>query len=66
MTKLPCSACGRETPIDQLDAKPSHLAGVPATAGEIGEAMALGLDFTVLEGPCCYGPAWAPMSDGGL
>ena len=64
-----CDHCGRRWSIDHLDAKPAHLAGPPSwiirlfpkiRIKQLTDAADRGFDFETLEGPCCYGPGYAP------
>lgn len=60
----PCDCCGREFPLDQLDAKPSmnsRLRRIRAREGQIvmlRRAADLGFQFDKLECRRCYGPGF--------
>lgn len=63
-----CRKCGREAPIDALDAKPEITPWFLGRVMRYGQPEALvraadvGLDFTRLECARCYGPGFAALA----
>jgi hypothetical protein len=55
MSEDRCAACGAETPIHLLDAKPGPGIFTPA---QLSEAADRGDDFSRLECAKCYGPGY--------
>lgn len=56
----PCAACGRRWPILVLDGKPDPKEAEPLIRAALAEGRSPaeaveGLDYSRLEGPCCYG-----------
>jgi len=63
-----CDRCGREFPLDHLDAKPtinSRLRRIRAREGQrmmLYRAALLGFDFDRLECRKCYGPGYSSLT----